>query len=168
MKFTLSWLKEHLDTTASLQGITDTLTMVGLEIEGVDDRSKGLETFVTARVVEATQHPNADRLRVCKVDPGNGEIVELVCGAPNARTGLVGVFAPGGSYIPGTDITLKPTEIRGVTSNGMLLSEREMGISDEHDGIVDLPEDTQIGRPAIEVMGLNDPDYRNCDHAEPR
>jgi phenylalanyl-tRNA synthetase beta chain len=157
MKFTLSWLKEHLDTTASLQGITDTLTMVGLEIEGVDDRSKGLETFVTARVVEATQHPNADRLRVCKVDPGNGEIVELVCGAPNARTGLVGVFAPGGSYIPGTDITLKPTEIRGVTSNGMLLSEREMGISDEHDGIVDLPEDTQIGRPAIEVMGLNDP-----------
>jgi phenylalanyl-tRNA synthetase beta chain len=157
MKFTLSWLKEHLDTTASLQGITDTLTMVGLEIEGVDGRSKGLETFVTARVVEATQHPNADRLRVCKVDPGNGEIVELVCGAPNARTGLVGVFAPGGSYIPGTDITLKPTEIRGVTSNGMLLSEREMGISDEHDGIVDLPEDTQIGRPAIEVMGLNDP-----------
>lgn len=157
MKFTLSWLKEHLDTSASLQEITDTLTMVGLEIEGVDDRSKGLETFVTARVVEATQHPNADRLRVCKVDPGNGEIVELVCGAPNARTGMIGVFAPGGSYIPGTDITLKPTEIRGVTSNGMLLSEREMGISDEHDGIVDLPEDTKIGRPAIEVMGLDDP-----------
>lgn len=157
MKFTLSWLKEHLDTTAPLQEITDTLTMVGLEIESVDDRSQGLETFVTARVVEATQHPNADRLRVCKVDPGNGEIVELVCGAPNARTGLVGVFAPGGSYIPGTDITLKPTEIRGVTSNGMLLSEREMGISEEHDGIVDLPEDTEIGRPAIEVMGLDDP-----------
>lgn len=157
MKFTLSWLKEHLDTSASLQEITDTLTMVGLEIEGVDDRSKGLETFVTARVVEATQHPNADRLRVCKVDPGNGEIVELVCGAPNARAGMIGVFAPGGSYIPGTDITLKPTEIRGVTSNGMLLSEREMGISDEHDGIVDLPEDTKIGRPAIEVMGLDDP-----------
>jgi phenylalanyl-tRNA synthetase beta chain len=157
MKFTLSWLKEHLDTKASLQEITDTLTMVGLEIEGVDDRSQGLETFVTARVIEATQHPNADRLRVCKVDPGNGEIVELVCGAPNARTGLIGVFAPGGSYIPGTDITLKPTEIRGVTSNGMLLSEREMGISEEHDGIVDLPADTGIGRPAIEVMGLNDP-----------
>lgn len=157
MKFTLSWLKEHLETNAPLQEITDTLTMVGLEIEGVDDRSKGLETFVTARVIEATQHPNADRLRVCKVDPGNGEIVELVCGAPNARTGLVGVFAPSGSYIPGTDITLKPAEIRGVKSNGMLLSEREMGISEEHDGIVDLPENTEIGRPAIEVMGLDDP-----------
>ena len=157
MKFTLSWLKEHLDTQASLTEITDALTMVGLELEGVEDRAKGLETFVTARVVEATQHPNADRLRVCKVDPGNGEIVELVCGAPNARTGLVGVFAPGGSYIPGIDVTLKPTEIRGVMSNGMLLSEREMGISDEHDGIVDLPADTPIGKPAIQVLGLDDP-----------
>lgn len=157
MKFTLKWLKEHLDTQASLTEITDALTMVGLELEGVEDRARGLETFVTARVIEATQHPNADRLRVCKVDPGNGEIVELVCGAHNARTGLVGVFAPGGSYIPGLDVTLKPTEIRGVLSNGMLLSEREMGISDEHEGIVDLPEDTPIGKPAIEVMGLDDP-----------
>lgn len=157
MKFTLSWLKEHLETTASLQEITDGLTMVGLELEGVEDRSKGLETFVTAKVIEAKQHPNADRLRVCQVDPGNGETVELVCGAPNARTGMIGVFAPGGSYIPGTGITLKPTEIRGVTSNGMLLSEREMGISDEHDGIVDLAEDTPIGEPAIAIMGLDDP-----------
>lgn len=157
MKFTLSWLKEHLDTNASLTEITDALTMVGLELEGVEDRAKGLETFVTARVVEAKQHPNADRLRVCQVDPGNGETVELVCGAPNARTGMIGVFAPGGSYIPGIDVTLKPTEIRGVLSNGMLLSEREMGISDEHDGIVDLPEDTPIGKPAIDIMGLNDP-----------
>jgi len=157
MKFTLSWLKEHLDTSASLDQITDALTMVGLELEGVEDRAKGLETFVTAKVIEAKQHPNADRLRICQVDPGNGEIVELVCGAPNARTGMIGVFAPGGSYIPGIDVTLKPTEIRGVMSNGMLLSEREMGISDEHDGIVDLPADTPIGKPAIDVMGLNDP-----------
>ncbi|MDP4796501.1 MAG: phenylalanine--tRNA ligase subunit beta [Rhodospirillales bacterium] len=157
MKFTLSWLKEHLDTQASLTQITEALTMVGLELEGVEDRAKGLETFVTARVVEAKQHPNADRLRICQVDPGNGEIVELVCGASNARTGLIGVFAPGGSYIPGLDVTLKPTEIRGVMSNGMLLSEREMGISDEHEGIVDLPEGTPIGKPAIDVMGLNDP-----------
>ncbi|MEQ8319454.1 MAG: phenylalanine--tRNA ligase subunit beta [Rhodospirillales bacterium] len=157
MKFTLSWLKEHLDTTASLTEITEALTMVGLELEGVEDRAKGLETFVTARVVEARQHPDADRLRVCTVDPGNGETVELVCGAPNARTGMIGVFAPGGSYIPGIDVTLKPTEIRGVMSNGMLLSEREMGISEEHDGIVDLPEDTPIGKAAIDVMGLNDP-----------
>ena len=157
MKFTLSWLKEHLDTTVSLKEITDALTMVGLELEGVEDRAKGLETFVTAKVLEATQHPNADRLRVCTVDPGNGETVELVCGAPNALTGMIGVFAPGGSYIPGTGITLKPTEIRGVTSNGMLLSEREMNISDEHDGIIDLPENTPIGQPAVIVMGLDDP-----------
>ena len=157
MKFTLSWLKEHLDTNASLSEITDALTMVGLELEGVEDRAKGLETFVTAKVIEAAQHPNADRLRVCRVDPGNGETVELVCGAPNARTGMVGVFAPGGSYIPGIDVTLKPTEIRGVMSNGMLLSEREMGLSDEHDGIVELPEGTPIGKPAVAVMGLDDP-----------
>ncbi len=157
MKFTLSWLKEHLDTTASLDEIEAGLTMVGLEVEGVEDRAKGLETFVTAKVVEATQHPNADRLRVCKVDPGDGNIVELVCGAPNARTGMIGVYAPGGSYIPGTGITLKPTEIRGVMSNGMLLSEREMGISDEHDGIVDLDEDIAIGQAAVAVMGLDDP-----------
>ncbi len=157
MKFTLSWLKEHLDTTASLDEIAAKLTEVGLEVEGIEDRAKGLETFVTARVVEASQHPNADRLRVCKVDPGDGNIVELVCGAPNARTGLVGVYAPGGSYIPGTGITLKPTEIRGVMSNGMLLSEREMGISDEHDGIVDLDEGTAIGQSAVAVMGLDDP-----------
>lgn len=157
MKFTLSWLKEHLDTTASLKEITDALTMVGLELEGVEDRAQGLETFVTAKVLDAKQHPNADRLRVCTVDPGNGETVELVCGAPNARTGMIGVFAPGGSYIPGTGITLKPTEIRGVTSNGMLLSEREMDISDEHDGIIDLPENTPIGEPAIGILGLDDP-----------
>lgn len=157
MKFTLSWLKEHLDTQASLDQITEALTMVGLELEGVEDRARGLETFVTAKVIEAKQHPNADRLRVCTVDPGNGEMVELVCGAPNARTGMIGVFAPGGSYIPGIDVTLKPTEIRGIMSNGMLLSEREMGISEEHDGIVDLPEGTPIGKPAIDIMGLNDP-----------
>lgn len=157
MKFTLSWLKEHLDTTASLDAITDGLTKVGLELEGVEDRARGLETFVTARVVEAKQHPNADRLRVCTVDPGNGQTVELVCGAPNARTGMIGVFAPGDSYIPGSGITLKPTEIRGIMSNGMLLSEREMGISEEHDGIVELPADTPIGKPAVTVMGLDDP-----------
>ncbi len=156
MKFTLSWLKEHLDTQASLQQILDTLTMVGLEVEGARNPAEGLETFVTARVVEATQHPNADRLRVCRVDAGNGE-TQVVCGAPNARTGLIGVFASGGSFIPGTGITLKPTEIRGVSSNGMLLSEREMGLSDDHDGIVELPASTPIGVPAVKIMGLDDP-----------
>jgi len=156
MKFTLSWLKEHLDTDATLEQITDRLTMVGLEVEKVTRRDAGLDTFVIGYVVEAIQHPNADRLRVCTVDTG-AETVELVCGAPNARTGMKGVFAPSGSYIPGTDITLKPTEIRGVMSNGMLLSEREMGLSDEHDGIIDLDETTPTGAKATEVMGLDDP-----------
>jgi phenylalanyl-tRNA synthetase beta chain len=156
MKFTLGWLKEHLDTQATLDQIVDKLTMVGLEVEKVTDRGKGLESFVVGYVVEAKQHPNADRLRVCQVDTGT-EKVELVCGAPNARTGIKGAFAPGGSYIPGTDITLKPTEIRGVTSNGMLLSEREMGISDEHDGIIELDDSVQIGDRVVDVMGLSDP-----------
>jgi len=156
MKFTLSWLKEHLQTDASLDQITERLTMVGLEVETVTKRGEGLESFVVGHVIEATQHPDADRLRVCRVDTGT-ETVELVCGAPNARTGMKGVFAPSGSYIPGTGITLKPTEIRGVVSNGMLLSEREMGLSDEHDGIVDLDQDAPTGERAIDVMGLDDP-----------
>ena len=156
MKFTVGWLKEHLDTQATLNQIIEKLTMVGLEVEKVTDRAEGLETFVVGYVVEAKQHPNADRLRVCQVDTGT-EKVELVCGAPNAKTGMRGVFAPGGSYIPGTNITLKPTEIRGVMSNGMLLSEREMGISDEHDGIIELNENAKIGDRVVDVMGLNDP-----------
>lgn len=156
MKFTVGWLKEHLDTQATLNQIVEKLTMVGLEVEKVTDRAKGLETFVVGYVVEAKQHPNADRLRVCQVDTGT-EKVKLVCGAPNAKTGMRGVFAPGGSYIPGTNITLKPTEIRGVMSNGMLLSEREMGISDEHDGIIELNENAKIGDRVVDVMGLNDP-----------
>ncbi len=156
MKFTLGWLKHHLETDASLDAIVERLSMVGLEVESVTDRAKGLETFVVGEVLDAKQHPDADRLRVCQVNTG-AETVELVCGAPNARTGLKGVFAPSGSYIPGSGITLKPTEIRGVTSNGMLLSEREMGLSEEHDGIVELPADTQVGARAVDVMGLADP-----------
>ncbi len=156
MKFTLSWLKQHLDTDASLETIVETLTMIGLELEDVTDRGKGLERFVTARVLEAKQHPNADRLRVCQVDNGT-EVFEVVCGAPNARTGLIGVFATDGMYIPGIDVTLKRSAIRGVESCGMLLSEREMGLSDNHTGIVELPEGTAIGVPAIEAMGLSDP-----------
>lgn len=156
MKFTIAWLKEHLDTTATLDELLDRLTMVGLEVEKVNERGKGMEGFVVGHVVDATQHPNADKLRVCQVNTGS-ETVEVVCGAPNARKGLKGVFAASGSYVPGTDLTLKPTEIRGVKSNGMLLSEREMGLSDEHDGIIELPENTEVGSRAIDVMGLSDP-----------
>ena len=156
MKFTLSWLKDHLDTDASLKEITDKLTAVGLELEGVEDPGKKFAPFKVAYVEKAEQHPDADRLRVCIVDTGE-EKVQVVCGAPNARTGMKGIFAPTGSYIPGTDMTLKKGKIRGEESNGMLVSEREMGLSDEHDGIIDLPEDTPVGTPFTDVFEMNDP-----------
>ena len=157
MKFSLSWLRTHLDTDASLQTITDTLTKIGLELEAVEDRAAPLAPFRIARVVEAVQHPNADRLRACRVDIGEGEPVSVVCGAPNARTGMLAVFAPPGAFIPGTGITLKVGEIRGVTSAGMLLSTREMGLGDDHDGIVDLPDNAPVGKSYAAWAGLDDP-----------
>ena len=156
MKFTLSWLKEHLDTQASARDIAHALTMAGLEVEGLNDRAKDLKPFVIARVVEARQHPNADRLRVCMVDYGAGAAVQVVCGAPNARTGMKGVFAPAGSYIPGTKLDLKKGNIRGEDSNGMLLSERELGLSDQHEGIVDLPADAPVGASYAGYAHLDD------------
>ncbi len=157
MKFTLSWLKEHLDTIATADGIADRLTMIGLEVESVEDPSKVYAPFRIARVVSAEQHPNADRLRVCMVDYGAGTPVQVVCGAPNARAGMTGVFAPAGTYIPGTGVQLEKGVIRGVESNGMLLSERELGLSDAHDGIVDLPGDAPLGEPYADWAGLTDP-----------
>jgi len=155
MKFTLSWLKEHLDTTATLTEVRDRLTMLGLEVEGVTNPAEALKGFVVGYVVEAVQHPNADRLRVCKVDTGAG-VVQVVCGAPNARTGMKGIFAPSGSYIPGTDLHLKASKIRGEESNGMLCSSRELQLGDDHSGIIDLPENTKTGLPAAEALGLDD------------
>ncbi|MDH3231972.1 MAG: phenylalanine--tRNA ligase subunit beta, partial [Alphaproteobacteria bacterium] len=156
MKFTLNWLKQHLETDAPLTEIAERLTMLGLEVEEIADRAKGLEAFVVGYVVEARQHPNADRLKLCMVDNGT-ETVQVVCGAPNARQGMKGVFAPAGTYIPGIDTTLKAAKIRGEASNGMLCSEREMGISDEHEGIIDLPEDAPVGQPFAALMSLDDP-----------
>ncbi|GEP61468.1 phenylalanine--tRNA ligase subunit beta [Reyranella soli] len=156
MKFTLSWLKEHLDTTASLGEIRDGLTMLGLEVEGITDPAEALKGFVVGYVVEAVQHPNADRLRVCKVDTGSG-VVQVVCGAPNARTGMKGIFAPSGSYIPGTDLHLKASKIRGQDSNGMLCSFRELQLGEDHSGIIDLPAEATTGAPAAEALGLDDP-----------
>lgn len=156
MKFTLSWLKDHLETEATLDEIAAALSMIGLEVEEIEDRAAALAPFKSAHVIEAKQHPNADRLRVCRVETAEGE-VQVVCGAPNARTGMIGVFAPSGSYVPGTDMVLKPGNIRGEDSNGMLVSEREMGISDEHDGIIELPEGTAVGISYAELAGLNDP-----------
>src|ERR1700723_4461215 len=121
MKFTLSWLKEHLDTDATVDQVVDAMTMAGLEVEQVENPAAKLAAFSVAKVVEAVQHPNADRLRVCQVDTVDGRVF-VVCGAPNARTGMKGVFAAPGSFIPGTGTTLKIGEIRGVRSAGMLLS----------------------------------------------
>jgi phenylalanyl-tRNA synthetase beta chain len=156
MKFTLSWLKEHLDTQATLAEVRDTLTMLGLEVEGITNPAEALKGFVVGHVVEAIQHPNADRLRVCKVDTGTGTIVQVVCGAPNARTGMKGIFAPPGSYIPGTDLHLKVGKIRGEESNGMLCSSRELQLGDDHSGIIDLAPEAVIGQPAAEALGLDD------------
>ena len=157
MKFTLAWLKEHLDTDASLDAIVDKLTMIGLEVENVEDKAKLLAPFTIARVIEAKQHPNADRLRVCLVDTGSGEPVQVVCGAPNARTGMKGVFSPPGSFIPGKNITLGVGTIRGVESRGMLVSDAELQLSDDHQGIIDLPDDAPVGQSFAQWRGLADP-----------
>ena len=156
MKMTLSWLKEHLATEASAAEIASKLTDLGLEVESVEDRARDLAPFVVGYVVEAKPHPNADRLRVCLVDTG-GERVQVVCGAPNAKTGMKGVFAPAGSRIPGTGLELKASVIRGQESNGMLCSLREMGMGQEHDGIIELPADAPVGAAFAQVMGLDDP-----------
>ncbi|MBK8176153.1 MAG: phenylalanine--tRNA ligase subunit beta [Rhodospirillales bacterium] len=156
MKFTLSWLKDHLETAASLDEITARLPMIGLEVESVVDRAAPLRDFVVAEVISAAPHPNADKLQVLSVDTGC-ERLQVVCGAPNARAGLKGVFAKVGSVIPDGGVTLKPAKIRGVDSSGMMLSEREMQLSDAHTGIVELPADAVVGSAAAEAMGLADP-----------
>jgi phenylalanyl-tRNA synthetase beta chain len=157
MKFTLSWLKEHLETDDPLEKLADKLTMIGLEVENIEDKAKALAPFVIAKVIEAKQHPNADRLRVCMVDTGDGNPIQVVCGAPNARTGMTGVFSPPGTYIPGKKITLGVGTIRGVESRGMLVSEAEMELSDDHDGIIDLPAEAPVGAPYAKWAGLDDP-----------
>ncbi|MBU1337412.1 MAG: phenylalanine--tRNA ligase subunit beta [Alphaproteobacteria bacterium] len=155
MKFTLDWLKEHLDTDASPDEIGKTLTLVGLELEGMEDQGKALAAFVTAHIVSAEQHPNADKLRVCKVDAGTGELIDVVCGAPNARTGLKSVFAFPGTYIPGKDMTIGKGNIRGQVSNGMLCSNAELELSNDHDGIIELPADAPIGVRYTDYAGIN-------------
>ncbi len=157
MKFTLAWLKEHLETGAPLASIVDKLNMIGLEVENVFDRGKLLAPFSIARVVSAQAHPNADRLRVCMVDTGSGDPVQVVCGAPNARTGMKGVFVPPGAFIPGKNMTLGIGKIRGVESRGMLVSEFELQISDDHEGIIELPEDAPVGANYGQWAGLDDP-----------
>ncbi len=160
MKFTLSWLKNPLETNATLDEIVEKLTMLGLEVEGVEDPAKKLSVFSVAKVLEAGPHPDADKLQVLKVEAlVDGEVKQLqvVCGAPNARAGMTGIFAPPGATIPVNGMVLKPTKIRGVESNGMMCSERELELSDDHVGIIDLQGDFAVGTPAAEVLGRNDP-----------
>src|SRR4051794_26628550 len=156
MKFTLAWLKQHLDTQAPVSAIAETLTRIGLEVEGVFDPAAALAPFRVAQVISCEKHPNADKLKVCAVDTG-AERLQVVCGAGNARQGLKGVFASVGSHIPGLGLTLAKAKIRGVESNGMLLSERELQLSEEHSGIIELAPDAEIGSPAAAALGLDDP-----------
>ena len=156
MKFTLSWLKDHLETTASLDEIVVALTECGLEVEGVTDPAAALAPFTIAAVLTAAPHPQADKLQVLSVDTGNGT-TQVVCGAPNARAGMKGVFGGPGTYVPGSDLTLKVATIRGVESNGMMCSMRELELSEEHDGIIELPADAPVGTPYATWAGLGDP-----------
>jgi phenylalanyl-tRNA synthetase beta chain len=158
MKFTLSWLKDHLQTDATLDEIASKLTLIGLEVEGIEDPAAKLGDFIVARVLEAEPHPNADKLRVLKVDAGSG-VLQVVCGAPNARKDLIGVFAAPGVYVPGIKVTLGKASIRGVDSAGMMCSERELELSTEHSGIIELPEGmkAKVGERFVDVMGLHDP-----------
>src|SRR5665213_374215 len=156
MKTTLAWIKTHLATEAPLDEIVALLVMRGLEVDGIENRAKDLAPFRVARVLKAEPHANADKLRHCVVAAGAGE-VQVVCGAPNARAGMLGVFAPPGALIPRSGIVLKASSIRGVASNGMLCSGWELGLSEDREGIIELPADLEIGRPYAQVIGLDDP-----------
>ncbi len=159
MKFSLSWLKAHLDTDASLTEITEKLTAIGLELEGLENPADALRPFRVAKVIEAGPHPNADKLQLLKVDDGSDEPWQVVCGAPNARKDMVGVFGPPGTYIPGSDFTLKPAKIRDVESFGMMCSARELELGDDHDGIIELPTDAAgaVGTSYADYAKLDDP-----------
>ncbi len=156
MKFSLSWLKKHLDTDASIDEIVETMLRVGLEVEAVENPAERLKDFTIGHVLTAEKHPDADKLKVCTVATKDGEM-QIVCGAPNARAGINIAYAPVGAYVPGIDVTLSKAKIRGVESHGMMCSVRELEMGDDHDGILEAPEDAEIGAPIAEVMGLTDP-----------
>mgnify|MGYP003116774805 FL=1 len=155
MKFTLDWLKQHLDTDASVAVIAEKLTDIGLEIEGLTDRAAALADIRVAHIEEAGQHPDADRLKLCRVNTGE-KIIQVVCGAPNARTGIKVALAQPGAIIPIDGSKLKPGKIRGVESQGMMCSSRELCLGDDHDGIIELPDDAPIGAPVAGILGADD------------
>ena len=145
MKFSITWLKDHLETNASVVEITDALNRIGREVEGVEDPSKQLAGFKVAKVLTAVKHPNADKLKLLSVDIGDKEPLQVVCGAPNARAGIKGVLGLPGATVPSSGMELKKSEIRGVESFGMMCSLSELGLGEDHDGIIELPEDATVG-----------------------
>jgi phenylalanyl-tRNA synthetase beta chain len=157
MKFTLSWLRDHLETDADAAAIAEKLTSIGLEVETIEDAGARLKDFTVAYVVSAEKHPNADKLKLCMVDTGSGVPTQVVCGAPNAHTGMKAVFAKPGVVIPASGDVLKIGTIRGVESRGMLCSARELQLGDDHDGIIELAADAKVGEPAAGALGLSDP-----------
>jgi phenylalanyl-tRNA synthetase beta chain len=157
MKFPLSWLTRYLETDASAETLAAAMTRLGLEVEGIDNPADALKPFVIARVLTAERHPQADKLQVLSVDTGSGTGLQVVCGAPNARAGLVGVFGPPGAHVPGLDVVLKVAAIRGVESNGMMCSSRELQLGDDHDGIIELAADAPVGTAYVQWAGLDDP-----------
>jgi phenylalanyl-tRNA synthetase beta chain len=157
MKFSLSWLKSHLDTHADIHAVADCLNRIGLEVEGIENPAEKLSGFTVARVLTAAPHPQADKLQLLMVDPGDGVPVQVVCGAPNARAGLVGVFGREGAVVPANGMLLKKAAIRGVESNGMMCSSRELELGDDHDGIIELPADAPVGMAFSDYAQLNDP-----------
>ena len=156
MKFTLSWLRDHLATEASVAEIADTFTDLGLEVEEVVNPLDVLGEFTIAYVKQAEQHPEADRLRVCVVETDEGD-KQIICGAPNARAGIHVVLAKPGMYIPGIDTTISVGKIRGIESHGMMCSEREMELSEEHDGIIEVPGSPAVGSKFVDWLAVNDP-----------
>ncbi|RRQ51215.1 phenylalanine--tRNA ligase subunit beta [Sphingorhabdus wooponensis] len=156
MKFSLSWLKEHLDTDADMQAVADCLNRIGLEVEGIENPAESLSAFRIAKVISAAPHPQADKLQVLSVDAG-GEPLQVVCGAPNARAGMLGVFGPAGAVVPANNMVLKVAAIRGIESNGMMCSIAELELGDDHDGIIELPDDAPIGQVYADWAGLDDP-----------
>ena len=158
MKFTLSWLKEHLDTDANIDDVVEAMTLAGLEVEEVENPAEKLAAFSIAKVKTAEKHPDADKLKVCQVETKDG-MKQIVCGAPNARAGMTVAYAPLGAYIPGLDFSLdkKPRKIRGVESSGMMCSSKELEMGDEHDGIMDLDDSLELGMPIADALELNDP-----------
>src|SRR5262245_31590227 len=156
MKFTFSWLKEHLATDASIDAIVERMTMIGLEVEDVENAGAKLAPFSVARIVSAARHPNADKLQVCQVETKDGQ-KEIVCGAPNARAGLVTAYAPIGTHIPGSGIMLEARPVRGVVSNGMLCSGAELELDTDAEGIIELDPGLAVGTPLAEALKLDDP-----------